>query len=370
MEKKKSKKLLFIFLAIGVVILIAVIVLFLNGNKNSSYRVIKIESYEGIVSLQRDAEDKDVIEGMNLQPQDGVATGEASLVGLLADSDKHILAKENSCFTIDSVGTEKKGKITIHLEYGSALIEIENKLPEGSEFEVTTPNATVSVRGTSFEVTYDAVTGLTTVKVIDGVVDVTSATETQNIDVNNMVAVTDNDGEIVPLASSDPDGTMKLEVPNYTEDVMFYVTPSVKSVEMNASVQVGVKNLLGWTYLHEEPENMQLDTFTLDTVELMYNLENQSGYEVNLHFYESYCEYEGFHYEVNNVTNSDGEPITLVSCVSDDGSQVIGYTLYKMIAEDQYVMIGIHGNTGAVNLATTIDIDSFIEITRDCYYSY
>ena len=87
--------------------------------------------------------------------EDTVETGESSKAELLADSDKHILAEENTKFVLKATGTEKSGNITINLLYGTSLIEIENKLSEESYFEVTTPNATLSVRGTTFEVNYD-----------------------------------------------------------------------------------------------------------------------------------------------------------------------------------------------------------------------
>lgn len=44
--------------------------------------------------------------------------------------------------------------LKIELKYGTSLIEIENKLEDGSTFEVETPNASLSVRGTTFEARY------------------------------------------------------------------------------------------------------------------------------------------------------------------------------------------------------------------------
>lgn len=49
----------------------------------------------------------------------------------------------------------KYRKIKIELQYGTSLVEIENKLPKDAFFEVETPNATIGVRGTIFETCYN-----------------------------------------------------------------------------------------------------------------------------------------------------------------------------------------------------------------------
>ena len=89
---------------------------------------------------------------MTLISDDKVEVNENSFLELLCDSDKHICAEENTGFVIDSDGNEKDGYITIELLYGKALFTIDNKLPKDSSFDVKTPNATLSVRGTEFSV--------------------------------------------------------------------------------------------------------------------------------------------------------------------------------------------------------------------------
>ena len=166
MDKKKKIRIALIVLGIVAVIVAAVVVISIR--KKQSYRVIKVENIEGSAALSRDDKVDYLFKGLNLKARDMVTTATNSAVELLVDSDKHILARENTCFSIESAGNSKKGKLTINLEYGSTLIEIENKLGKDSEFNVKTPNATASVRGTTFEVSYDKEKNETTVVVEEG----------------------------------------------------------------------------------------------------------------------------------------------------------------------------------------------------------
>lgn len=184
---KKRKKG---FIAIGIALLI-IIAIVLVVVLNKGHRVIKVESLEGAVTLERDAAANDIFVNMNLQSEDTITTGENGLIGLLADEDKHIAAVENTCFKIVSVGNEKKGTIRIELQYGTSLIQIDNKLPEGASFEVKTSNATLSVRGTIFEVTYIPETNTTILKVTEGIVQVDTNVETGMVNAGETVIITD-----------------------------------------------------------------------------------------------------------------------------------------------------------------------------------
>lgn len=193
---KSRKKLILIIVVIVALVASVVGILFATGvlgNKDEEYRVVSVESYEGEVKLERNAKEQDMFQGMNLRSEDRVSTGEAASMLLLADSDKHILAEENTCFTLVATGNENNGKISISLEYGTALITIENKLPDGSEFEVDTPNATMSVRGTIFEVTYNEETGETLLTVEEGCVEVVNDIMTKLINAGESVVITDEE---------------------------------------------------------------------------------------------------------------------------------------------------------------------------------
>lgn len=185
---KKGKKVLVLS---GIAIIVVLAIVLAVAMSNRGHRLIKVESVEGEVELERESKEKDVFEGMNLRSEDMVTTGDDGLLGLVADEDKYIMAIENTCFEIISKGNEKEGRLKIKLKYGTTLIEIENKLPEGASFEVQTPNAALSVRGTVFEVTYIPESNTTILTVTEGKVEVETDTENQMVPAGGMAIITD-----------------------------------------------------------------------------------------------------------------------------------------------------------------------------------
>lgn len=208
---KKSKKIsILIGIAILAVIAVAVVVILMK----QGYRVIKVKSFDGEVALERDAFSEDIIENMNLKSEDRITTGDNGMIELLVDEDKHILATGNTCFMIISNGNDTKGTLKIKLEYGTSLIEIENKLPEGASFEVETPNAALSVRGTIFEVTYIPETNTTILKVTDGLVQVDTNVETGMVNAGEMAIIKDTHIEISDIGAGygDASGVTGIDV--------------------------------------------------------------------------------------------------------------------------------------------------------------
>ncbi len=169
---KKSPVINLVFLGI---LFIAILVG--CGKKADSYRVIKVDNIDGTVSVERTSS-KDVLsafDGMQLVSEDVVSVDLASELLLLMDSDKHMLASENTKFEIEATGSSSKGSIKINLLEGNGLFTIDQKLNSDSSFEVTTPNATLSVRGTTFSVGYDSSSKTSTIEVIEGVVAVSNS---------------------------------------------------------------------------------------------------------------------------------------------------------------------------------------------------
>lgn len=182
-----------------VLALAAVVAAVLFRNKEE-YRLIKVKSFEGTVIVEREDDDElDVFDGMKLIPKDTVLVKENSFLELLADSDKHICAEENTSFELNSGGTEEDGYITIKLLYGKSLFTIDNKLDENSSFKVKTPNATMSVRGTSFSVEYNKETGETTVEVFEGKVWTSYNGKEEILEKGDVVHITsENSGQSIP----------------------------------------------------------------------------------------------------------------------------------------------------------------------------
>lgn len=164
-------------------------------SESEEFRVIKVSSFSGGNNIIRSEETMEAFEGMSLLSDDRVEVQESALLELLVDDDKHIAASESTIFRILATGNKDNGSVCIKLISGEALFTIDNKLSEGSTFEVKTPNASLSVRGTTFKVGYDPVIEATTVEVIEGTVEVKSAEET------NML--TSDDNEIVIVGNAD-----------------------------------------------------------------------------------------------------------------------------------------------------------------------
>lgn len=210
------------WIAVAVLAVVAIVAVVVVLMISKGYRVIKVDSMEGEVTLERDSKEKEIFEGLKLKSEDSMTTGEDGLLELLVDDDKHILAKENTGFTIQSSGNKKKGKLTIELEYGTSLVEIENKLPDGYDVEVETPNASLSVRGTTFEVVYDKVTKITTLIVTEGKVRVKTEEDAITVEAGQGAVI-----EGAEIKVADPQAIVVPAEPEGSEAV----TPVVPPVE-------------------------------------------------------------------------------------------------------------------------------------------
>jgi len=195
--KKKSPVLIIIVLVLIGAVIAGGLYIYLNFGA----RIIKVEEYEGKVKIDRDGDDIDIFEGLALKSGDEVSVKADSFLQLLIDSDKHMGALEGTVFSIVATGSEKNGKISINLIEGDALFEIDNKLPEGSEFEVYTSNATFSVRGTSFEVRYDDESEETYIEVTRGKVEAQIEDEELILEAGDSAIITEDEITINPYDS-------------------------------------------------------------------------------------------------------------------------------------------------------------------------
>lgn len=195
MEKAKNKKLVVIIvIAVVVCALAAAIVIFVL---NKGHRLIVAESYDGNVILTRGDEEQDIVDDMHLKSNDKVNVCENSLLQLLIDEDKHVIAEAETEFEIVATGNPDKGMIDINLLSGSTKVVIDNKLSDESFFNVNTPNASLSVRGTTFTTDYVPEAGVTKVSVDEGVVAVSAGDEEREVVAGETVVI--GDGKISPL---------------------------------------------------------------------------------------------------------------------------------------------------------------------------
>lgn len=366
MDSKKSKKI--VIISAGVIVLLAAIVaiLLVVKNKNNGYRVVKIENYEGNITLERDSVEENIFKGMKLKSKDTVTTDSASCIELLADSDKHILARENTCFSIKVKGNEKNGKIAINLEYGSTLVEIENKLSNNSEFDIKTPNATASVRGTTFEVSYDKKKNETVIAVTKGVVEVKTATEKRLIDADKKVTITGDSGSMIEEFTID---TMK-EAPMYINEVAFELekTSFVSTGWQNdGKTGIGVKQMEGWYHhIKYNGENNEFcsNSFSKDGISISYSAIDEDMFNYSDPSTEKYT------ISVEKMLNLDGDEITVETIdYSVDEISGYGYRVYKKIEDDLYLSIFIYVQDGELS-SSKIDLNVYLNITTDRYYVY
>ncbi|MBD5529670.1 MAG: hypothetical protein HDR02_14900 [Lachnospiraceae bacterium] len=166
----KNQKIGIMAAAVLFVAAVAVVVALFAGRTGENFRSIKIVETNGAVTISREGiGDLDAAVNMNLVSGDSVHTDQDSYVVLMLDADKYVMLGESGTMEVIAEGNEACGRTSIVLEQGSVLSEIQNPLGQGSSYEVVTPNATMSVRGTVFEIDRGA-DGLVSLLVYDGAV--------------------------------------------------------------------------------------------------------------------------------------------------------------------------------------------------------
>ena len=345
---KKGKK---IVLFVGSVALLAVVAAVLFIVLGGGHRVIKVDEFEGDVTFERNSEEKDIVEGMNLKSEDSITTGDDGLVELLVDTDKHILAQENTSFVIISKGNEKKGKLVIKLNYGTSLVEIENKLNDKSFVEVETPNTSLSVRGTTFEVSYSKENKVTKVEVTDGVVEITCGDETKKVKEGQIATVTD-DGAVV-----------------VHKDLMYKEVPvfQVGHSELGRISNVYVKELVEWEYVLSDIGGVPVDEMVKDGISIRYWYTTKEAIDENTEYLES----GDYLRSTDTYTNDDGDEIlTVVSAAEFDPGEVsYTYRYYKEISDGWYVSLTVFSLENLEAVGKT-EIEDYLPLTNDCYFFF
>lgn len=179
-EKPENKKKMYIGAAAIVIALLALFaVLFAQSG-----RIVSVFAFAGTAGIKRGRQEEasqqlDVFEGMRLQSGDLVWTEEASTVTMMVDDDKMVRLEENSEAAFSEISKAKGSQLTcIDLRKGTIVNDLQRKLEDNVTYEITTPNSTISVRGTYFVVYVGEEEGyvglVTRVNVYDGLVAVES----------------------------------------------------------------------------------------------------------------------------------------------------------------------------------------------------
>ena len=151
MRKSKLLSVLIFLLIISVALL--------TGCGSSGYRSIKVFSIEGNVTVNREDKDLTASKNMKLKNNDTVTVSSNSNTVLKLDSDKFIMAKENTTLKLEATGKKNNTKTRIHVSDGGVIVEVKQKLKENESFEIASSNSVMSIRGTQigFDVSNDNV---------------------------------------------------------------------------------------------------------------------------------------------------------------------------------------------------------------------
>lgn len=353
--------------AILIVIVVAAVVVTLFVNKG--HRVIKIKSFLGEVTLERDSSEKKIVKGMNLKSRDTVTTGTDGLAELLVDEDKHIVAEAETSFTIVASGNEKQGKLKIKLLYGTSLVEIDNKLKNGSSVEVETSNATLSVKGTTFKTTYDRNENKTIVEVTEGTVSVEANGKTADVEAGNTAIITDNVIEIElsgdENGESEDNGNEKVIFEQGEEKVL--VLPyHYTSNGMEVYMRYTVKCLVGWK---KSEDTSEVNTIERDGVKIKYALYSEDEVNDIVNGQENETGYSDITYE----KNEDGDTVMCVICQNED-TKVYSVQFFKEsyigIGENKaYVSVMVYDKNNGENIESMGGNKNFISLTNDEFWN-
>ena len=149
MQKMADKKIIIGICAAVAVIVATVIILLVN--KEEAFRSILVYEVEGTAVIERESVGSmNVAENLYLESGDRVSIGQDSSMRMKLDDDKYVMAEADTIFSIEAKGTDVNSKTKICLEQGAITNEIQNPLSKDSEYETSTPNSVMAVRGTIY----------------------------------------------------------------------------------------------------------------------------------------------------------------------------------------------------------------------------
>lgn len=152
MQKLMSyKKIIICACAAAVLVVVAAIVLL--SNKEEAFRSILVYDVEGDAVIERETVGAmNAAENLYLESGDRVSVAEESSMRMKLDDDKYVMAEANTVFSVEAEGSAADSKTKICLEQGAITNEIQHPLSEGSQYETSTPNSVMAVRGTIYRV--------------------------------------------------------------------------------------------------------------------------------------------------------------------------------------------------------------------------
>lgn len=146
-----NKKTIICIGAVAVAAVAAVLILLFN--REEAYRSILVYDVEGSAVIERaGVGNMDAVENLYLESGDRVSVAPDSGMRMKLDDDKYVMAEADTIFSVEAQGSEADSKTRICLEQGAITNEIQHPLSEGSQYETSTPNSVMAVRGTIYRV--------------------------------------------------------------------------------------------------------------------------------------------------------------------------------------------------------------------------
>lgn len=152
MQKQISYRKIIICICAAVAV-IAVAMIVLLSNREETFRSILVYDVEGNAVIERETVGSmDAAENLYLESGDRVSVAADSSMRMKLDDDKYVMAEANTIFSVEAEGTDADSRTKICLEQGAITNEIQHPLSEGSQYETSTPNSVMAVRGTIYRV--------------------------------------------------------------------------------------------------------------------------------------------------------------------------------------------------------------------------
>lgn len=151
LKQMSYKKIIICVCAAAAVIAVALVVLL--SKKEEAFRSIMVYDVEGSAVIERETVGSmDAAENLYLESGDRVSVASDSSMRMKLDDDKYVMAEADTIFSVEAEGTDADSKTKISLEQGAITNEIQHPLSEGSQYETSTPNSVMAVRGTIYRV--------------------------------------------------------------------------------------------------------------------------------------------------------------------------------------------------------------------------
>ncbi len=195
------KKRILIPICAIVLLAVAGVVVFLvltSGSEKSYFNILMMET-EGSVKVKRDGDSMKASEGMKMRDKDRLVVASDGFARVNCDRKTYAHFEHDTEATFKATSNKK---LTINLEKGEMVVEVQKKLKSDESLSIKTSNSTMAIRGTVVAIRVDILEdGLTrTINYcLEGKATVTFSDGTeQTLEAGNgWLLVTDEDGEIV-----------------------------------------------------------------------------------------------------------------------------------------------------------------------------